>query len=88
MIDYCKANSPLPEAITAQEVGATAAFLSSPLGAGITATHRLRRQGLPFHGHGPGPALDHTKLGAGPRLLISWRAYEQGCPEPHVERAS
>jgi enoyl-[acyl-carrier protein] reductase I len=38
MIDYCKANSPLPEAITAQEVGATAAFLSSPLGAGITAT--------------------------------------------------
>jgi enoyl-[acyl-carrier protein] reductase I len=38
MIDYCKANSPLPEAITATEVAATAAFLSSPLGAGITAT--------------------------------------------------
>ena len=38
MIDYCKANSPLPEAITATEVAATAAFLVSPLGAGITAT--------------------------------------------------
>ncbi len=38
MIDYCKANSPLPEAITAAEVAATAAFLASPLGAGITAT--------------------------------------------------
>jgi enoyl-[acyl-carrier protein] reductase I len=38
MIEYCKANSPLPEAITATEVGATAAFLASPLGAGITGT--------------------------------------------------
>ncbi len=38
MIAYCKANSPLPEAVTAAEVGATAAFLSSPLGAGITGT--------------------------------------------------
>jgi enoyl-[acyl-carrier protein] reductase I len=36
MIEYCKANSPLPEGITAQEVGATAAFLASPLGAGLT----------------------------------------------------
>ncbi|MBK8218039.1 MAG: enoyl-[acyl-carrier-protein] reductase [Myxococcales bacterium] len=36
MIAYTKANSPLPEAITALEVGATAAFLASPLGAGIT----------------------------------------------------
>jgi enoyl-[acyl-carrier protein] reductase I len=38
MITYCTANSPLPEAITATEVGATAAFLASPLGAGITGT--------------------------------------------------
>ncbi|MFO0664808.1 MAG: enoyl-[acyl-carrier-protein] reductase [Polyangiaceae bacterium] len=38
MIEYCKTNSPLPEAITAEEVGATAAFLASPLGAGITGT--------------------------------------------------
>ena len=36
MIEYCKANSPLPEAITAEEVGATAAFLCSPLASGIT----------------------------------------------------
>ena len=38
MIDYTKANSPLQEALTAQEVGATAAFLCSPLASGITAT--------------------------------------------------
>lgn len=38
MIEYTKANSPLPEAITAEEVGATAAFLCSPLGAGINGT--------------------------------------------------
>jgi enoyl-[acyl-carrier protein] reductase I len=36
MITYCKANSPLPEAITAAEVGATAAFLASPLAGAIT----------------------------------------------------
>ncbi len=36
MIEYTRANSPLPEAITALEVGATAAFLASPLGAGFT----------------------------------------------------
>jgi enoyl-[acyl-carrier protein] reductase I len=36
MIDYCKANSPLPEALTAREVGDTAAFLLSPLASGIT----------------------------------------------------
>jgi enoyl-[acyl-carrier protein] reductase I len=36
MVQYCVANSPLSEAITAAEVGATAAFLSSPLASGIT----------------------------------------------------
>ena len=36
MIDYCKTVSPLPEVLEAQEVGATAAFLCSPLGSGIT----------------------------------------------------
>ncbi len=36
MIDYTRRNAPLPEAITAEEVGATAAFLCSPLGSGIT----------------------------------------------------
>jgi len=36
MVDYARRNSPLPEAITAAEVGATAAFLCSPLASGIT----------------------------------------------------
>jgi enoyl-[acyl-carrier protein] reductase I len=36
MVDYYVANAPLPEAITADEVGAAAAFLCSPLASGIT----------------------------------------------------
>ncbi len=36
MIEYCKTNAPLPEPLEAREVGATAAFLCSPLGSGIT----------------------------------------------------
>ncbi len=36
MVDYARVNSPLPEAITAEDVGNTAAFLLSPLAAGIT----------------------------------------------------
>lgn len=36
MIAYTKANSPLPEELSAREVGATAAFLCSPLASGIT----------------------------------------------------
>jgi enoyl-[acyl-carrier protein] reductase I len=36
MIDYAQQNSPLPEAINPGEVGATAAFLCSPLASGIT----------------------------------------------------
>ncbi len=36
MIDYARANSPLPEAIEAREVGSVAAFLCSPLASGIT----------------------------------------------------
>lgn len=38
MIEYGKANAPLPEAITAADVGHTAAFLASDLAAGITGT--------------------------------------------------
>ena len=38
MVDYAKRNAPLTEAITAEEVGATAAFLCSPLASGITGT--------------------------------------------------
>jgi enoyl-[acyl-carrier protein] reductase I len=36
MIGYCAANSPLPRTLNAAEVGATAAFLASPLAAAIT----------------------------------------------------
>lgn len=36
MIDYTTRNAPLPQPITSMEVGYTAAFLCSPLGAGIT----------------------------------------------------
>jgi enoyl-[acyl-carrier protein] reductase I len=36
MVDYAKGISPLPEALSAHEVGSTAAFLCSPLSSGIT----------------------------------------------------
>ena len=36
MVEYCRTNSPLPEALTATEVGHAAAFLASPLASGIT----------------------------------------------------
>ena len=38
MVEYCAANSPLTEHVTAEEVGMTAAFLASPLASGITGT--------------------------------------------------
>lgn len=38
MIRYCRANSPLPRDLDAREVGATAAFLASPLAQAITGT--------------------------------------------------
>src|SRR5581483_4765112 len=38
MIEYAAANSPLTDPLTAAEVGATAAFLCSPLASGITGT--------------------------------------------------
>jgi enoyl-[acyl-carrier protein] reductase I len=58
MIEYCKANSPLPQAITALDVGATAAFLSSPLGAGITGTTVYVDKGY----HTMGVAVDRPTL--------------------------
>jgi enoyl-[acyl-carrier protein] reductase I len=36
MVEHTKANSPLPEALDAREVGVAAAFLGSPLASGIT----------------------------------------------------
>jgi enoyl-[acyl-carrier protein] reductase I len=38
MVEYARANSPLPQALEAREVGTTAAFLCSPLASGITGT--------------------------------------------------
>jgi enoyl-[acyl-carrier protein] reductase I len=38
MVEYCAGNSPLTEPLQAEEVGNTAAFLSSPLATGITGT--------------------------------------------------
>ncbi len=58
MIEYGKANSPLPEAITAVEVGAAAAFLSSALGSGITGTTVYVDKGY----HAMGVAVDRTML--------------------------
>jgi enoyl-[acyl-carrier protein] reductase I len=38
MVDYVKANSPLPEPLRAREVGDVATFLCSPLATGVTGT--------------------------------------------------
>ena len=38
MVAYCAQNSPLLDPLTAEEVGSVAAFVSSPLGSGITGT--------------------------------------------------
>jgi enoyl-[acyl-carrier protein] reductase I len=54
MIAYAKANSPLPEAITATEVAHAAAFLSSPLASGITGTTLYVDKGY----HAMGVAVD------------------------------
>jgi enoyl-[acyl-carrier protein] reductase I len=54
MVDYCKANSPIGEAVTAEDVGNAACFLASPLGAGITGTTVYVDKGY----HTMGMALD------------------------------
>ena len=54
MSDFAEANSPLPEPITAAEVGQTAAFLCSPLASGITGTTIYVDKG--YHAMGVAPA--------------------------------
>lgn len=54
MVRYCAANTPLPEALHADEVGAAAAFLCSPLGSGITGTTVYVDKGY----HAMGMAVD------------------------------
>ncbi len=54
MVDYAKRNSPLAEAITAEEVGQTAAFLCSSLASGITGATLYVDKGF----HAMGLAVD------------------------------
>jgi len=55
MVDYCKANSPLTRDLTPTDVGTTAAFLASPLAAGITGATIYVDNG--YHSMGMAPAL-------------------------------
>jgi enoyl-[acyl-carrier protein] reductase I len=50
IVDYYAANAPLPERLTTQEVGAVAAFLSSPLASAVTGTTMYVDKG--FHAMG------------------------------------
>jgi enoyl-[acyl-carrier protein] reductase I len=54
MVDYAKRNAPLQEALSAAEVGATAAFLCSPLASGITGSTVYVDKGM----HAMGLAVD------------------------------
>jgi enoyl-[acyl-carrier protein] reductase I len=58
MIQYCRANSPMPRELEATEVGAAAAFLASPLAAAITGTTMYVDNGY----HAMGMAVDPTPL--------------------------
>ena len=58
MIEYCRRNAPLPRALEASEVGATAAFLASPLAGAITGTTVYVDNGY----HSMGMAVDPEPL--------------------------
>src|SRR5690242_11278475 len=60
MVQYCADNSPLPDPLQAEEVGTAAAFLSSPLAAGITGTVVYVDKGY----HSMGRALQESAPGA------------------------
>jgi enoyl-[acyl-carrier protein] reductase I len=60
IIDYCSKHSPLADVLTAEEVGATAAFLLSPLASGITGTTVYVDKG--FHSMGKGVRPEDRKL--------------------------
>jgi len=61
MIDYTSRNAPLPEPISADDVGRTAAFLCSPLAAAITGTCVYVDKGY----HAMGVAVDREAGGGG-----------------------
>lgn len=54
MVEYCARNTPIPEALTAEEVGAAATMLSSPLASGINGTTLYVDKGY----HSMGMAVD------------------------------
>jgi enoyl-[acyl-carrier protein] reductase I len=60
MVRYCAANTPLPEALHAEEVGTAAAFLCSPLASGITGTTLYVDKGY----HAMGMAVDGATVPA------------------------
>jgi enoyl-[acyl-carrier protein] reductase I len=61
MVAYCAANSPLPEAVSPEDVAFAAAFLSSPLAAGITGSTIYVDKGY----HTMGMAITHESAGQG-----------------------
>ena len=60
MVEYCAKNTPLPEALEAEEVGRAAAFLASPLASGITGTTLYVDKGY----HAMGMTADAGAVGA------------------------
>jgi enoyl-[acyl-carrier protein] reductase I len=61
MVDYCAVNTPIPEPLSAMEVGVTAAFLASPLASGITGStvyvdKGYHAMGMAVQGGAPGAA--------------------------------
>lgn len=61
MVEYCAENSPLPDALTAMDVGNTAAFLASDLAKGITATTVYVDKG--YHSMGMGVDVSRFQHG-------------------------
>jgi enoyl-[acyl-carrier protein] reductase I len=60
MVRYCQANTPLPEALEAREVGTATAFLCSPLASGITGATVYVDKGY----HAMGMAVDGSTVPA------------------------
>ncbi len=58
MVNYCSVNSPMTDPLTAEEVGVTAAFLSSSLASGITGTTIYVDKGYHTMGMAVGPLPD------------------------------
>lgn len=62
MVEYCSQNSPLSDALTAEEVGNMAAFLASPLASGITGSTVYVDKGY----HAMGMAVSMLNLDTNP----------------------